>query len=305
MNKEQVLTFLDNDFITNSVMYLNNNIPSQVGNAIYNYGSNDITDIVAFIDSSKLLDGSKGMIITTDKVYFQFDTKGCFSYDNISKLELEKSKSFAYVTTDNCKYRFDNSFINENKFIQLLAAITNLEIELILTDHEKVAYYIPIVLKDLINDEYEDVVLTNQDQQKITDFYHDLELIKKLDQENQILELELLCNQALEFFDALDLDSEEIDILLELQKQFNNKNGQGDQIFEGAEKYYDDMIHKYKEGDPNMLNQIKGLMKTLGINEEDLKDKSPAELNNYIEDLCTRFGVSKSQIEKLSKKFNL
>ena len=46
-------------------------------------------------------------------------------------------------------------------------------------------------------------------------------------------------------------------------------------------------------------------MKALGINEEELKGKSPAELNQYIEDLCTRFGVSKSQIEKLSKKFNI
>ena len=49
---------------------------------------------------------------------------------------------------------------------------------MILTSHEKVAYYIPIILEDIINDEYEDIILTNQDQQKIKDFYHDLELIK-------------------------------------------------------------------------------------------------------------------------------
>ena len=305
MNKEQILTFLNNDFVTNGVIYFKDNIPSQIGNAIYLYGDSDILELVAFIDNSKELDGSKGMIITTNKVYFQFDIKGCFKYDNITKIELENSKSLAYITTDICKYCFDNSFINKNKFIELLAAITDLDVKMILTSHEKVAYYIPIILEDIINDEYEDIILTNQDQQKIKDFYHDLELIKKLDPENQLLELELLCNQALDFFNALDLDSEEIDVLLELQKEFNEKNKQDEQIFKGAEKYYDDMIHKYQEGNPDTLNLIKGMMKTLGINEEELKGKSPAELNQYIEDLCTRFGVSKSQIEKLSKKFNL
>ena len=80
---------------------------------------------------------------------------------------------------------------------------------------------------------------------------------------------------------------------------------QDEQMFEGAEKYYDDLIHKYQEGNPDTLNLIRGMIKALLINEEELKGKAPAELNQYIEDLCTRFGVSKSQIEKLSKKFNI
>ena len=41
------------------------------------------------------------------------------------------------------------------------------------------------------------------------------------------------------------------------------------------------------------------------INEKDMENKSPEELNQYIEDLCTRFGISKSQIEVLAKKFKL
>lgn len=304
MNKEQILTYLDDDFVTNSVIYTTN-IPNQIGNAIYNYGSNDILDIVAFIDSSKELDGSKGMIITTDKIYFQFDTKGEISYNSITKLELENFKSIAYVTTDICKYTFDKCFINTNKFIELLVAITTLDVKMILTNHEKVAYYIPIILKDLINDEYEDIVLTNQDQQKIKDFYHDLDLMKKLDQKNQMMELELLCNRALAFFDDLDLDSEEIDILLAVKKQFDDNNRQNNQMFNGAEKYYDDMIHKYQEGDPGMMNQIKGMMKNFGIDEKDLEGKSAAELNQYIENLCSRFGISKSQVEQIAKKFKL
>lgn len=304
MDKEQILTYLGDDFVTNSVIYTTN-IPSQIGNAIYNYGSNDILDIVAFIDSSKELDGSKGMIITTDKIYFQFDTKGEISYSSITKLEFENFKSLAYVTTDICKYTFNNYFINTTKFVELLVAITTLDVKMILTNHEKVAYYIPIILNDLINDEYEDIVLTNQDQQKIKDFYHDLDLMKKLDQNNQMLELELLCNRALAFFDDLDLDSEEIDILLAVKKQFDDNDSQNDQMFNGAEKYYDDIIHKYQEGDPGMMNQIKGMMKNFGIDEKDLEGKSPAELNQYIENLCSRFGISKSQVEQIAKKFKL
>ncbi len=176
---------------------------------------------------------------------------------------------------------------------------------MILTSHEKVIYYTTIVLNDLLNDEYEDIVLSNQQQQRIQEFFYNFELINKLDQENYDLEVELLCNQALDFFDELELDSEEIDVLLELQKQFEEKKQQEDEMLEGAKKYYDDMMNKYNNGDSSMFDQVKNMMHGLGINEKDMENKSPEELNQYIEDLCTRFGISKSQIEALAKKFKL
>lgn len=302
MNKEEILSILNKDFVIKGTIYSYNNIPSQIGNAVYSFGSNDILDIIAFIDSSENLDGSSGMIITNDKIYFQFSNKGTISYDDIIKLEFKKSKLIAFVTTKDHQYSFDNLFINSKKLVEMLAVITNLEVEMILTDHEKVAYYVSIVLNDLLNDEYEDIILNNQQQQKITEFFHELDLISKLDQKNYCLELELLCNHALNFFDELELDSEEIDILLALQKKFSDQN---DQMYKGAKKYYDDMMHKYQEGDPTMFNQVKSMMQSLGINEKDLENKSPDQLNQYIEDLCTRFGISKSQIETLAKKFNL
>lgn len=302
MNKKEILSILNKDFVIKGTIYSYNNIPSQIGNAIYSFGSNNILDIIAFIDSSENLDGSSGMIITNDKIYFQFSTKGAISYDDITKLEFEKSNLTAFVTTKDYQYSFDNLFINSKKLVEMLAIITNLDVEMILTDHEKVAYYVSIVLNDLLNDEYEDIILNNQQQQKIKEFFHELDLISKLDQKNYCLELELLCNHALNFFDELELDSVEIDILLDLQKKFSDQN---DQMYEGAKKYYDDMMHKYQEGDPSMFNQVKSMMQSLGINEKDLENKSPDELNQYIEDLCTRFGISKSQIETLAKKFNL
>ena len=151
-----------------------------------------------------------------------------------------------------------------------------------------------------------DEFLDNKDvQQRIQEFFYNFELINKLDQENYDLEVELLCNQALDFFDELELDSEEIDVLLELQKQFEEKKQQEDEMLEGAKKYYDDMMNKYNNGDSSMFDQVKSIMHGLGINEKDMENKSPEELNQYIEDLCTRFGISKSQIEALAKKFKL
>lgn len=302
MNKKEILSILNKDFAIKGTVYFNNNIPNQIGNAIYSFGSNDIQDVIAFIDSSENLDGSSGMIITNDKLYFQFNTKGAISYGDITKLEFKKSNLTALVTAKDCQYSFDNLFINSKKLVDILAIIANLDVEMILTDHEKVAYYVPIVLNDLLNDEYEDIVLNKQQQQKIKEFFHELDLISTLDQKNYCSELELLCDHALKFFDELELDSEEIDILLNLQKKFSDQN---DQMYKGAKKYYDDMMHKYQEGDPSMLNQVKSMMQSLGIDEKDLENKSPDQLNQYIEDLCTRFGISKSQLETLAKKFNL
>lgn len=302
MNKEKILTFIDKDFTTKGTIYFEN-IPSQIGNAIYNFGSNDIKDIIAFIDCSVNLDGSLGLIITSEKIYFQLDMRGSFSYQDIIKLELNNSKATALVTTKDNQYAFNNNFLNEKRFIKLLATVTNLEIDMILTNHEKVAYYIPIILKDLLNDEYEDILLTDQQQKKINDFFQDLELINKLNQDNYQIELELICTQALNFFNELELDSDEIDILIELQEQFNERKKQEDQMFDGAKQYYDDMMNKYQEGDTTMFSQMKGMMQNLGINENELEGKSPAESNQYLEDLCARFGISKSQVENLAKKF--
>lgn len=305
MDKKEILSFLDNDFVINGAFYSYENIPSQIGNAIYTFGSNDITDIIAFIDCSENKDGSLGMIFTNKKIYFLLNESGIINYDEIIKLEYKKNTSISYIATKDRQYNFDNSFINSKKFIDLLSKITSIETKMILTSHEKVVYYTTIVLNDLLNDEYEDIVLSNQQQQRIQEFFYNFELINKLDQENYDLEVELLCNQALDFFDELELDSEEIDVLLELQKQFVEKKQQEDEMLEGAKKYYDDMMNKYNNGDSSMFDQVKSMMHGLGINEKDMENKSPEELNQYIEDLCTRFGISKSQIEALAKKFKL
>lgn len=163
--------------------------------------------------------------------------------------------------------------------------------------HEKVAFYVPIILADIENDEYEDVILTPQQIKIIQEFYTDLDKINKLENDNYKFELQLLCKRALDFFEQLELDSEEIDILFEVQQYFDN---QDEQKIDNAKKIYDDMMDKYQQGDHAMFDQIKGMMASLGIDENDLIGKSPEEIENF---LCSRFGIPKSMLKKMTEGF--
>ena len=116
MIKETILELINNDFINTGKIYFSNNIPIQISNAIYSFGSNDISNIIVFIDNSDNLDGSIGYIFTDNKLYSNL---GSFSYDQITKLELEKHhndpKISAYITTKDNKYCFDKNKTYFNK----------------------------------------------------------------------------------------------------------------------------------------------------------------------------------------------
>lgn len=307
MDKDQILTLIK-DIEKQSHFYTYQNLPCQIGNAIYLYGSNTITDIIAFIDSSIEQDGSQGMIITPDYIYYQFEKNGSFAYQDITALSLEKHRHDTYaiisIQTKNSLHVFKNTPIDENILINYLSEITNIDVEMILTVYEKVAYYISVILHDIENDEYEDIILTTSQQKQIEEFYQELDIINTLDDENYQFELKKLCPKALQFFDNLELDSDEIDILLGVQEEFNKENQKDDQMFDHAKKYYDDMMNKYKHGDSSMFDQLQNMMRNLGINPDDLKGKSPEELNQYIDDLCDRFHISRSQLDSLINKFN-
>lgn len=51
-------------------------------------------------------------------------------------------------------------------------------------------------------------------------------------------------------------------------------------------------------------NQINNMMNMLGINPQELQNKSPEEMNNYINDLCDRFHISRQQLDTLIQKLN-
>lgn len=305
MVDNEMFATLNQDLVIKGKFYDKENLPSQISNAIYSFGSFDVFEILAFIDISDELDGSKGMIITPKAIYFKFGQAGCFKYQDIIALSLEKHRHDpvikAVIKTNDKNYAFSNKTIDPEIFVNLLSKITDLDIEMIMTNHEKVAYYVPIVLQDLENDEYEDIELTLIEKNKIQEFYQDLSMIEQLDDENYQYELVNLCHQALAFFDDLGLDSDEIDELEKVEAVFNQADLEEEQKIENAKKFYDDMMDKYRHGDSEMYDRVKGIMNQFGIDENELAGKSTEEIEDI---LCSKFGISKSMMEKLVRKFN-
>lgn len=306
MNKDTLLNYIEVDN-TKATLYPYTNIPNQIGNAIYLYGANDVKDIIAFIDMTKQKDGSIGMIITIDTTYFQFRKNGSFQYSDITSLTLSKSRNEdnfkGTITTKKSKFSFQNSPLNIEKFIKMLAYITDIKIEIDMNLHDKIAYLVPIVLDDIKNDEYEDIELTSTQQDQLLDFYQELNAINRLSDEDYQYELESLCIKALQFFDDLGLDSDEIDELYKIKEELDKKKEQNDQMFDNAMKYYQDMMNKYQQGDTKMFDQVQNVMKSMGLDPNDIQNKSPEEIDQYLDELCKKFGISKSQLEAMKNRF--
>ena len=62
MEKEIILENLDESIVNEATFYSQQNIPSQISQALYLYGSTTDYQVLGFIDASG--DGSKGMIFT-------------------------------------------------------------------------------------------------------------------------------------------------------------------------------------------------------------------------------------------------
>lgn len=303
MNKEDILAYINDTIMRQGQYYTYQNIPPQIGNAIYLYGHDQIYDIVIFMDLSQECDGSLGIIITSNYLYFQLKQKGYFAFQDIQSLSLEMHRHQerkGVIQTTTHTYQFDDQMIDVKAFLLAISTLTNIDINMVMTQHEKIEYNILMILHDIENDEYEDLEITDLQYQKMKEFYDNINIIQSLDDENYQYELETLCQQALQFFYELELDSDEIDDLIKIQKELHHKE---DQSFEQAKQYYDDMMHQYQQGDTKMFDQLRSMMNMLGIHEDDFKDKSPEEMNQYIDDLCNRFGISRSQIDKLIEKF--
>lgn len=297
MEKEKLLSYIDNVFRCERGYYNYTNIPSTIGNAIYLFGRNDIRDIVAFIDLSDSLDGSKGIIFTEDSLYFDLNQKAYFQYKEIKQLKIKKDRNdFKGYIND---ILIDYEYIQENLFIQLLSYITDISIIAEMNDSEKIAYYIPVILDDIKDDIYEDVVLTNDQYQTLKELYDEIDTIHQYKDNTYYLELESVCKKALDFFNELQIDSDEID---ELERIYLKKTEEKDQAFDHAKAYYDEMMHNYQNGDTKMFDQMKTTMKMLGIKEEDIIGKTPDEIEDY---LCQKFGISKEQLQAMKKKMGL
>ena len=305
MKKEIILENLDESIINEATFYSQQNIPSQISQALYLYGSTTDYQVLGFIDASG--DGSKGMIFTNQGIYFCFKEPHFFLYEDIEKLILVKKEEtfdfYAKIKTKTSTFVFKNNYLNLKEFIECLSGILEMPISYEMSAYEKVEYFVPLVLDDLKEDVYEDLELTKQQYQQIKDIEHELEMAKELKDLDYQDECRSLCRYCLDFFESLGLDSDEIEALNEAQSFFDQQDSQENQQLEGAKRWVDEMMSNYQNGDTGMYDQMKSTMENLGIDEEKLKNMSKEEVDQYVQDMCKKFGISQSLFDKLKDKF--
>ena len=305
MEKEIILENLDESIVNEATFYSQQNIPSQISQALYLYGSTTDYQVLGFIDASG--DGSKGMIFTDQGIYFCFKEPHFFLYEDIEKLILVKKEEtfdfYAKIKTKTSTFVFKNNYLNLKEFIVCLSGILEMSISYEMSAYEKVEYFVPLVLDDLKEDVYEDLELTKQQYQQIKDIEHELEMAKELKDLDYQDECRSLCRYCLDFFESLGLDSDEIEALNEAQSFFDQQDSQENQQLEGAKRWVDEMMSNYQNGDTGMYDQMKSTMGNLGIDEEKLKNMSNEEVNQYVQDMCKKFGISQSLFDKLKDKF--
>ena len=91
--------------------------------------------------------------------------------------------------------------------------------------------------------------------------------------------------------------------MYQAQQFFDQKSDDEDQQLEGAKRWFDEMSESYRQGNTEMYDQLKTTMNNLGINEEALKNMSSEELDEYVKDMCRKFGISQSLFEKMKYRF--
>lgn len=305
MEKEIILENLDESIVNEATFYSQQNIPSQISQALYLYGSTTDYQVLGFIEASG--DGSKGMIFTDQGIYFCFKEPHFFLYEDIEKLILVKKEEtfdfYAKIKTKTSTFVFKNNYLNLKEFIECLSGILEMPISYEMSAYEKVEYFVPLVLDDLKEDVYEDLELSKQQYQQIKDIEHELEMAKELKDLDYQDECRSLCRYCLDFFESLGLDSDEIEALNEAQSFFDQQDSQENQQLEGAKRWVDEMMSNYQNGDTGMYDQMKSTMGNLGIDEEKLKNMSNEEVNQYVQDMCKKFGISQSLFDKLKDKF--
>ena len=302
---EAVLENLDENIVNEATFYNQQNIPSQISKALYLYGSTTDYQVLGFVDASD--DGSQGMIFTDQGVYFCFKEPHSFLYEDIEELVLVKKEEgfdfYAKIKTKANTFVFKNKYLNLKGFIECLSEILEMPVHYEMSAYEKVEYFVPIVLNDLKEDVYEDLELNEQHFQQIKDIEHELEMAKELKDLDYQDECRSLCRYCLDFFESLGLDSDEIDALNEAQSFFDQQDSQENQQLEGAKRWVDEMMSNYQNGDTGMYDQMKSTMESLGIDEERLKNMSNEEVDQYVKEMCKKFGISQSLFDKLKDRF--
>lgn len=256
--------------------------PATIGQAIYTYGDANIRDIVLYLEK----DGEHGIIITKDTMYCNMLSVVHIALNQIEHIQLkqERNKDDQLVIIAEGVHHLFNEDIPE--LIETLTSLTGKEVEYDRNLFDTIYFNAKMILEDIRDDLYEDTVLNDTQNKQLQDYLETIDHAKTLDETNYRLEMELLVDQVMQLVEELELDSEEIDQLEEASRKMHE---QEDQMFDQVKDMY-----------ANNKDTIKSMT---GIDVDDLKNKSPDELNGMLDDLCNRFNISKDQLASLAAKF--
>lgn len=294
---DRILSILDDYFKDTQNYHTINALPMTIGNAIYTFGSNYIKTICCFIDVSNECDGSEGIICTDTTLYYGIDKVISMNYSDIVTLELHKNRKDMSIKIND--YVLNTHKINLESLLYALSEICEIDIEYMMSDSDKIAYFTNRVIKDIQDDLYEDVELTYEQNKSLNELKDELDYACTLDDIHYRNELESVCIHAIKLFDELELDSEEIDELERIQLLIEENHNK---TLDEAKDFYDDVMNKFNQGDTKMYDKLKGMMNMMGIDEDELRGKSMDEIEEL---LCQKFNISKEMMNSMKKRMGL
>ncbi|WP_154647538.1 hypothetical protein [Eggerthia catenaformis] len=248
--------------------------------AIYHYGDENIRSIISYGE----IDQEHGYILTPDKLYYSFAQKDVISLQEITSLTIKKQRQhndqYIIHSSDDFIIKEDISLLFDE-----LRELTEINIILDMNPWDSVHYYSEIILRDIREDNYEDIILTPLQEEKI-EAYMEI-LSSELTDADYHIEMEFMGDKMMSLVEELEIDSEEIDAL---EKANNILQQKQSELF----NQYQNMYLKNKD-------QLENIM---GFNLDDLENKSPDELNQMVDDLCNKFNLNKESLMKMAQKMS-
>ena len=264
--------------------YNKNNLPITIGQAIDAYGSTDIKEIKLYGE----IDETHGFMVTDQGFYYCVNKPGFFPFENLSDIIIHKEhgKSDQLILKGEKTARFNGNETFCKMIAEAIGQLTNLEVHYEMSDVDAIYYYGGIILNDIKNDAYEDTALTPLQEESLNAYLEELEENKDTELQTYMMNMSLLGDKIMNLVEELELDSDEIDVL---EKAVAKDREKQNSMFEQAREMYNK--------NPDFIKSM------TGIDPESIKDKSPEELNQMLDDLCDRFNISKDQLMQLASKF--
>lgn len=259
-------------------------MPASIGQAIYEYGDNSITNVILYLE-----DGEHGYILTDKAFYYSFESKGSLKIADLSEVMIRQTRhqeKELILVANGVHHMFYAHNFDFRDLLDELEELKEVTITYPMNVDDRIRYLSDVILHDIKNDVYEDTVLNDLQKEKLTNYLETVAHAENLDETNYHLEMELLVDHVLDLCHELELDSEEIDALEQA----------GNEMHEQENKMFDSFNDMYAQN----KDKIKDVT---GIDMDDLKNKSPEELNSMVDDLCARFNISKDQLTELASRF--